>query len=420
MKIRSVIILLIGFLPLSPIFAQLTIDACQEKARQNYPQIKQFDLIQKSAEYSLSNAVKSWLPQLSMSARATYQSETTTINIPSMGLNVTLPKDQYQAVIEASQTIWDGGIISSQKKIIQASTKVEKEKLEVELYALKDRVNQLFFGILLIEEQLIQNETLQKELETNLDRVLAYMANGVANQSDVDAVRVECLNNKQRRLEQQSSCKSYREMLEAMIGVKIDKNTMLERPLPDYSIAGITEVNRPELKLFDGQLDLLAKQENMINSGNLPKFGVFLQGGYGNPGLNMFKNGFSGFYIGGLRLSWNFSGFYTQKNNLNTLKNNMAMVAVQRETFLFNNNLNISRQNNDIERIREQIKSDNEIINLRSNIKNASSAKVENGTMTVSDLLRDIDAESIARNQKCLHEIQLLMSIGNLKFSTNN
>jgi len=322
--------------------------------------------------------------------------------------------------LEANQTVWDGGMTTSQKKIVKASAEVEKEKLEVELYTLKDRVNQLFFGILLIEEQLMQNKTLQEELQTNYDRVVAYMANGVANQSDADAVKVECLNNKQRHLELEATGKSFREMLSALIGEKTDDNIHLEKPMPYYSVTSTSEVNRPELKLFDGQIDLLSKQENMVQAGNLPKLGLFLQGGYGNPGLNMFKTGFSPYYIGGLRLVWNISSLYTQKNNLNSLRNNKEIVAIQKETFLFNNNLNISRQNNEIEKIREQIKSDDEIINLRRNIKSASSVKVENGTMTVSDLLRDINAESLARNEKCLHEIQLLMGIYNLKYSTNN
>lgn len=419
MKIRS-LILLIFLIPFYSVFAQLTLEVCQERARQNYPLIKQFELIQKSADYSLSNAGKSWLPQLSMSAKATYQSEATSIKLPAMGLNVALPRDQYQAVLEAGQTIWDGGVVVSQKKIIKASANVEKEKLEVELYTLKDRINQMFFGLLLINEQLNQNETLQNELETNLNRVIAYMSNGVANQSDVDAVKVECLNNKQRRMEMLASAGSFKQMLGAMTGLQISGNEKLEKPVLEKTDFGNNIINRPELKLFDSQLDLFTSQEKLLHSGNLPKAGVFLQGGVGNPSLNMFKSGFSPFYIGGLRLSWSLSGLYTQKNNLNALKNNKNTVSRQRETFLFNNNLNILRQNSEIEKLSEQLKSDDEIINLRGNIKKASSVKVENGTLTITDLLRDINSESMAKNQKSIHEIQLLMSISNLRYSKNN
>jgi len=398
---------------------QLTIEACQEMARQNYPQVRQFDLIQQSADYNLSNAGKNWLPQVSLSARATYQSDATSISVPQLSLDITLPKDQYQAVLEATQLVWDGGVNTSQKNIIKATAAVDKEKLEVELYTLKDRVNQVFFGLLLIEDQLLQNRTLQEELQTNYDRVNAYVVNGVANQADLDAISVEKLNNQQRRLELIASEKSFRQMLSALTGKPISETTNLIKPLPVYAGVNLADIKRPELRLFDSQLNLLNNQENMVRAGNLPKLGLFLQGGYGNPGLNMFKEGFSAYYLGGIRLSWTINGFYTQKNNLRTLENTKDGVAVQRETFLFNNNLIIVRQNNEIEKIREQLKQDDEIIRLRGNIKQASSVKVENGTMTVADLLRDINAENLAKTQRSLHEIQLLMAVNALKYSVN-
>lgn len=420
MKMRFTFALFVSVLPFSAAFCQISLDKCQKEARQNYPQVKQFDLISKSSEYNLSNAGKTWLPQLSLSARATYQSETTTVNVPKIGLDIALPKDQYQAVLEVDQVIWDGGVTSSQKSIIKAGADIDKEKLEVELYNLRDRVNQLFFGILLIKEQIAQNETLQNELQTNYDKILTYIANGVANQSDADAVKVECLNNGQRKLELESSLKSYLQMLSAMTGENIQESTSFEKPLPDYSYNASDDINRPEVKFYDSQMDLFEKQENMIHAGNMPKFGAFLQGGYGNPGLNMFKTGFSPYFIGGLRLSWNFGSLYTQSNNLRSLKNSREMVSVQKETFLFNNRLNVSRQSNEIEKLRNQLKSDDEIISLRESIKKAGSVKVEHGTMSVSDFLRDIYSESLARSQKSLHEIQLLINIYNLKYSVNN
>lgn len=439
MKKRVSIFVLAAFCCLTS-QAQLSLDACQEKARKNYPQVKQFDLIEKSAGYNLSNAGKAWLPQLSVSARTTYQSEATSISIPPMGINVEMPKNQTQAVVEASQIIWDGGVTASQKKIIKATAEVEKERIEVDLYSLRDRINQIFFGILLLEEQLKQNETLQKELVTNYDRVVAFMKNGVANQSDVDAIRVEMLNNTQRKSEITASLKSFREMLAAMTGDEKAKDSQLEKPFDarlasdrgfdalTLSIAGsgdnsgIAErfVNRPEIRLFDKQLDLYSKQENLIYSGNLPKLGAFLQGGYGNPGLNMLKSGFSPYYIGGVRLSWNLGGLYTQKNSINALINNRNIVETQKETFIYNNNLVVSRQKNEVVKLSEQIRSDDEIIMLRQNIKNACSVKVGNGTATVTDLLREINAENIARTQKSLHEVQLLLGIYNLKYSMNN
>jgi len=421
MKLIKVILFLM-VIPVSGAFGQLTIDQCQEKARQNYPQIKQFELIEKSLNYNLSNASKAYFPQAGISAKATYQSDAISLDIPMNGqmMSIHQSKDQYQAVLEVNQIVWDGGVTATQKHIHKANANIENQKLEVELYAIRDRVNQIYFGLLLINEQLQQNAILQDELQTNYEKVKSYIQNGVANQSDLDAVKLEQLNNTQRRTELQAAQKSYREMLSAMIGEEVVEKTTLEKPLVATANINSRNVNRPEIKLFDSQLSLLDNQSQMIQTGTMPKVGLFVQGGYGKPGLNMLKSDFSPFYIGGIRLSWNISGFYTQKNSLNNLKINREMVSTQKETFLFNNSLKINQQNNELDKIRELIKSDDEIIGLHTSIKNATSVKMVNGVKTVTDLLREINAESLAKQQKALHEVQLMLGIYNLKYSTNN
>ena len=414
----------------SSAFGQLNIDQCQEKARKNYPQIKQYSLIEQTGAYNISNANKGYLPQLSFSAQATYQSDVTEIpaslgQILSQltGQNVTIAsmsKDQYKMVAELQQTIWDGGMISSQKEQIKATTELEKQKLEVDLYTIKERVNQIFFGILALNEQKIQIDLLQKELQTNYEKIKAYMQNGVANQADLDMIRVEQLKVKQKKAELNAIQKSYREMLAVMIADTTALTAALEKPVFDTDMNREFGIKRPELKLFDAQTSLFASQEKMIRAGNLPKLGVFGQGGYGNPGLNMFNPGFTPYYILGAKLTWNFSGLYSQGNHLQKIALNKQTVASQKETFLFNTNLKVVNAQNEIAKIKEQIKSDDEIIALRKNIKKAAEVKVENGTLTVTDLIREINAESAAIQDKALRQIQLSMAIYNLKNITNN
>ncbi|MBP7839733.1 MAG: TolC family protein [Bacteroidales bacterium] len=414
----------------SSAFGQLSIDQCQEKARKNYPQIKQYSLIEQTGAYNISNANKGYLPQLSFSAQATYQSDVTEIpaslgQILSQltGQNVTIAsmsKDQYKMVAELQQTIWDGGMISSQKEQIKATTELEKQKLEVDLYTIKERVNQIFFGILALNEQKIQIDLLQKELQTNYEKIKAYMQNGVANQADLDMIRVEQLKVKQKKAELNAIQKSYREMLAVMIADTTALTAALEKPVFDTDMSSEFGIKRPELKLFDAQTSLFASQEKMIRAGNLPKLGVFGQGGYGNPGLNMFNPGFTPYYILGAKLTWNFSGLYSQGNHLQKIALNKQTVASQKETFLFNTNLKVVNAQNEIAKIKEQIKSDDEIIALRKNIKKAAEVKVENGTLTVTDLIREINAESTAIQEKALRQIQLSMAVYNLKNITNN
>lgn len=414
----------------SSAFGQLSIDQCQDKARKNYPQIKQYSLIEQTSAYNISNANKGYLPQLSFSAQATYQSDVTEIpaSLGQMlsqltGQNITIAsmsKDQYKMVAELSQTIWDGGMISSQKEQIKANTELEKQKLEVDLYTINERVNQIYFGILALNEQRVQIDLLQKELQTNYEKVKAYMQNGVANQADLDMIRVEQLKVKQKNAELISLQKSYREMLAVMIADTTALTAALEKPVFDTNISSELEIKRPELKLFDAQTNLFASQEKIIRAGNLPKLGVFGQGGYGNPGLNIFNPGFTPYYILGAKLTWNFSGLYSQGNHLQKIALNKQTVASQKETFLFNTNLKVVNAQNEIAKIKEQIKSDDEIIALRKNIKKAAEVKVENGTLTVTDLIREINAESTAIQEKALRQIQLSMAVYNLKNITNN
>jgi len=413
------------------IFAQnLTIETCQEKAKANYPLVKQYGLIEQTARYNIDNANRGYLPQLTLSAKATYQSDVT--QIPSTLSDIlstlahktisfqSLPKDQYQAVLEASQLIWDGGIISAQNKITKAGAEVEKQKLEVDLYTLKDRVNQLYFGILLLDEQLKQTDILKIDLQTNFNRVASLVTNGVASQPDLDAIKVELINVDQRVSDINNTRKTYTIMLSALTGLEVTDKTELKKPETDLSVLNETANHRPELSLFDAQAKLFENQKSLVTAGNLPKVGVFVQGGYGLPALNMFDPNFAGFYIAGLRLSCNISGFYTQKDNLSKLDVSKKTVSIQKETFLFNNNLVTKQQRNEVEKIQSNLKSDEEIIGLRQNIKKSTQSKQINGTASVSDLIRDVNDENQARQLKSLHEIQLLMNVYQLKNNTNN
>lgn len=423
-------LLFFGLLVISlPMAGQrLTLDSCQSKASARYPLTRQYGLIEKTTDITLSNANKAYLPQLTVSAKATYQSDVTQIpselidalsNMPGQTVNLSsLSQDQYQATLEISQLIWDGGAIKAGKKSTLAAAEADKMQVDVNIYALKDRINNLFFGVLLMEEQQKQLSLLKDELGTNLRRAEALKNNGVATPTDLDMIRVEQINVEQRVLEVTNTRKSYLQLLAAFTGIPYSSGLSLEKPnLPQPTT--IQSKNRPELKLFDAQINLLESQQNALKAANLPKIGLFAQGGYGRPGLNMFVNTFSPFAIGGIKLSWQLGNFYTLKNNLQKIGLNQEQVSVQRETFLFNNSLQDKQQFNEIERLRETLKNDDELIRLRSGIKKSAQAKWENGTLTTSDLMREVNAENMARQTKSLHEIQLYLATYQLITTSN-
>jgi len=420
-KIKSVIPILLWVLPFI-LHAQLTIEECQEKARINYPLIKQYDLIEKSKEYNLSNAGKGYLPQFSLSAKASYQTQVTEIPIKIPGVDIQGPnKDQYGITLDVNQTIWDGGVISSRKDILKTNADVQYKQLEVDLYTVTERVNSLFFGILLLDANIIQNDLYQQELTRNYNLIYSYMENGIANQADIDVIKVEQLNALQKQIQLKANRKAYTEMLSTLINYSVTDSTILIRPDTESIISNLSNgVNRPEMQLFEAQLNNLEGQKRFLKTGYLPRLGLFATGGYGNPGLNMLKPEFSAYFIGGIRLSWNFGSLYTYKNEKRLVETNQDNILTMRETFLFNNNLESTQKSNEINKNQDLLEYDNEIITLRNNVKRAAEAKVANGTMSVSDLMKEIIREDMAKQDKISHEIELLQSVYGLKYIINN
>lgn len=400
--------------------AQLTLEECQRRAQDNYPLVRQYGLIEKARGYDLSNAGKGYLPQFSLSGKATYQSDITRLPVEIPNLDIkTASKDQYQVMLEVQQTLWDGGDIRSRKRLTRAASEVELEKQHVDMYALTDRVNQLFFGILLLDEQLKQNSLLQEDLGRTHKQVVDYIANGIATLSDLDAVSVEQLNTRQHRVELETTRRAYLSMLAAFTGKDLSSETVLLKPAAEENIDRQMN-NRPELRWYDAQGEQLHQQEAALNTRLMPRFGLFVQGAYGNPGLNMLKDEFNAYYMAGVRMSWNFGSLYTLKNDRRRIDNARQQIETGRDVFLFNIRLQATQQDAGIVSMRRQMVDDDEIIRLRGNIRRAAEAKVQNGTMTVTDMLREITNESMARQTKALHEVQLLMNIWQLKYTLNN
>lgn len=416
MKQRLIILITTTlFFPLRS-YAQLSIEYCYERAKANYPLIKRYELIEKSKDYDLSNAGKGYLPQLQLSASASYQSEVTKIpvDIPGVG---GLSKDQYGAKLELNQVLWDGGVIRSKRETIRTRAEVDRKNTEAALYPLRDKVNQLYFGIILYNAMIDQNITYQSELQNNYDQISAYMRNGIADQADMDAVRVEQLKAGQTRTQLICDRNAYLYMLALFIGEPLNENTELQRP--QAAVMPEPYIRRPELAYYDALFNDLNAGRREINSAIMPKLGFFITGGYGRPGLNMLESKFSAYYTGGVRLSWNFGNYYTRQNSLNLIEVNKNSINNQLETFLFNTNVDVAGKQSEIGKIRKIIKSDNEIIRLRTSVKESAKVKVANGTMSVTDLVHEVNAEQSAKQDKILHELQLLQAIYDLKYIVN-
>lgn len=430
-------LIIIMMLPMVAQSQAQTLEECQQAAERNYPLIQQYGLIEKTTELTVANIQKGWLPQLTASAQATLQSDVMSwpdqmqTMMAGMGIDLSgLKKDQYKVGIDVQQIIYDGGAIRSQKEIARQHGMVQTVQNEVNLYHVRKRVNEMYFGLLLVDEQIQLNKDLQELLMLHEKKLASMVRNGTAAESDYLNVKAERLNVEQQATSMDARRNALVRMLSAFCGIEVNdpsrppllsEGETRAQGLPlSRGIDGV----RPELKAIDAQLRLTDAQERALNAALLPKVGVFAQGYYGYPGYNMFEDmlrhrwSLNGMI--GARLTWNIGALYTRKNDRTKLGVQRSALNVQRDVFLFNNHLEQIQQDENIERFRKLMAADEEIIALRSSIRKAAESRLEHGIIDVNDLVKEINNENAAKVQQRVHEIEMLKEIYDLKFTTNN
>lgn len=394
----------------------LTLEEAYAAARQHYPLAKQSELIAQSRDYTVENAAKGYWPQISLLGQASYQSAVTQVPIQLPGMDIPKPgKDQYRIYGEATQVLLDGGLIRQQQAAARAEAQVEAQQLEVELYQLKGRIHQLFFGILALDEQLSQNELLSRDLRSGLHKTQGAIANGTALKSSGQVLQVELLKASQRAAELRASRKAYTDMLALFLQRPLAANTPLLRPAAP---ALAPTISRPELQLFALQRGRLNLQDKLISTRQRPKVSLFLQSGIGRPALNMLSNELEPYGIGGIRLNWPLGGYYTGKTDRALVDIRRRSIDLQQETFLFNTHLALRQQQAEIASLQELLHTDEAIIALRASIRQAAAAQLAHGVIAPHDYLREVLAEDQARQASILHAIQLLMAQYQLQTTT--
>ena len=402
-----------------------TLEECQQAAEQNYPLIRQYNLIEKTTELTASNIQKGWLPQISASAQATYQSNVA--GFPNqllgmyqqMGIDMKgLKKDQYRVGIDISQTIIDGGAISSQKAIVREQGNVQAAQTEVNLYHIRKRVNEMYFSLLMLDDQIQLNKDLQELLLGNEKKLASMVKMGTAAESDLQNVKAERLNVVQQMTNLDSQRRSLQTMLSLFCNMEV--KTVQKPTITESSFVN----HRPEIRLFDAQLSLANAQEKALNAALMPRLGVFAQGFYGYPGYNMFEDMMSHNWswngLIGARLTWNIGALYTRHNDKAKIQLQRDMTETIREEFLFNNRLEQIQQNESISRYKKLMADDEEVISLRSAVRKAAESKLSHGIIDVNDLVREINQENAAKVQQSMHEIQMLKEVYDNKYTMNN
>ena len=418
-------ILILALLASASVAQAQTLDECQRAAEKRYPIIKRYDLIAKTTDLTVKNIQKGWLPQVTTAAQATYQSAVAEWpdHLQSMfqqvGLKMKgLRKDQYKLSIDVQQPIYDGGAISGQRKIASQEGKVQEAENEVNLYQVRRRVNELYFSLLLLDEQIKLNDDVKALLQSSEQKLSAMVKGGTAATSDYENVRAERLGAEQAN----ESLKAQKQMLSRMLSLFCDiEITHLQKP---QALDAVVSTNtRPEIRLFDNQLRLSEAQEKALDARLKPHLGLFAQGYYGYPGLNMFEDMMQHKWslngLVGVKLSWNIGALYTHKNDKARLRLQREQIENAREVFLFNNSIDEIQQKENINRYQKMMQNDDEIIDLRTHIRKAAESKLAHGIIDVNSLLREINNENAAKAQQAIHEIDMLKEMYNLKFTNN-
>lgn len=394
--------------------APLTLADCQTRAQQNYPLIRQRALIAQTRDYSVANVAAGYLPQLSLTGQATYQSETVSLaavlpaGSPLRDAVPALSKDQYRITGQLDQVLYDGGSIRAAQQARRAEDEVQEQNLNVTLYALRERVNQVFFGVLLADAQLQQTALRRADLQSGVQKTEAQLANGVAFRSSLNELKAELLGLDQNLTQLRATRRAYLTALGLFINQPLDEQTALVRPAP---VAQTPQVNRPELGLYDAQKRTYDAQENQLRVAYRPRLGAFYQQNYGRPTFNFLSNDFGFFGLGGVRLNWNLSSLYTtHRRDVQLLGLGRQGVDLQRETFLFNTSLALSQQDADVQRYQELLAQDEPLVALRAAVKASAQAQLQNGVITSHEYITKVNAEDAARQAQVLHQLQLLQA----------
>ena len=422
---RKKLLLLSVLAVLFPAVRAQSLEECRQAAEHNYPIIRQYDLIARTTELTVRNIQKAWLPQISVTAQGSYQNKVTAWPenlqgmFAQMGLQLQgLSRDQYKVGIDVRQTLFDGGTIGSRREIARGEGAVQAAQTEVDLYKIGQRVHEMYFALLLLDEQLRLNADINALLRSNEAQLAAMLKSGTASAGDFENVKAERLSAEQQQTELLSQRQTLQRLLSLFCGIRVDS---IRRPAVPNLPSG--ENKRPELRLFDRRLQLTDAQEKALDAQLLPQLGLFAQGYYGNPGLNLFedmmKRRWSWNGIAGLKLTWNLSALYTHRNEKSKLRVQRELIENARQQFLFNNQLDETQQSENVRRFRAIAQRDGEIIALRTAVRKAAESKLAHGIIDVNGLLREINKENAAKTQQAIHEIDMLKAMYDLKFSHN-
>lgn len=414
MKCKAWVLMVLMLLATDLVAQQLPDTLRLEEARrlavQAYPLIRQQALHQEIAQLQIENLNKNYLPQFAANARASYQSDVTKVPIEMPGMTIPSPdKDMYDFYLSLDQIVWDGGVTRQQKLLQQIDLEISQQQLEVELYKIKELVNGLYFKILLLQQSrqlLVAN---QQAVAEKLVEINSGVAHGMVLATNADVMQAQILQIDQNISGMDADLRANHNMLGELLQMPLDQNTVLL--LPDPSIYTLSFQNqRPEYLLLGMQQNKLQQSRQLTSSAYMPKLSATARAGYGKPGLNMLSNEFDTYYLLGVGLRWDIINWNKKSNQLQLLELNSEIIQTQKEAFDRNTRVKMIDDVAQIVKYSSLIEKDEEIITLRQRITRAAASQLDNGSITSSAYLDELNRETRAAMELELHRIQLSMA----------
>lgn len=392
---------------------KLTLEECRDLARENFPKLQQAELLGKITKLKNENTQTNYLPQIDLKGQATYQSEVIEIKFPEGFPNFTydpVSKDQYKVYLDVKQTIWDGGLTKSKQALQDAQLEADVQKLQIEVQQAIQMVDAYYFGVLMVDQNTAVLASKQEVLSSQIDKMGSAIKYGAGREKEKLKLEMENLQLGQKLTELASKRKTFIELLSVLTGKPLGADAELAFPESVRMQAGQM---RPEMKYFDLQMQQLDFGDNLLNASRNPLFFGFGQAGYGKPGFNMLKNEFSPYYIVGVGLNWRVLDWKKVKRNKEINQQHKAMINTLQSDFLQKQDLQKAEASEKISNLRELIKTDEQLVEGRTKIAESSAAELENGTITSTDYLIDLNAATVAEINLEMHKIQLIQSIVN-------
>lgn len=385
----------------------LSLPWLQQKARENYPLLQQKDLLTKASEIRVGQVKDIWLPKVDINGQATYQSTVTELGISNPFFKPpVIDKDMERINLNVSQVIFDGRQIRSQKAIEEASLLLDQQNVEIQLYQVKEKINQLFFALAFFEENHKVLGKFMEDLKLRLTVIDAGITNGVLLESQADVIRAEIIKMEQKILELEADRQNTMDILGQWTGQNLGTARPLALPKANISgMAGSKNI-RPELQGFILQQNRLEANKGLVSTKNIPRLSAFGEAGYGKPGYNMFHQGFDTYYMVGAKLSWALWDWGQAGKEKHLLDFQKDMVQTQAELFELNTGIGAIKQLSEVQKFRDLIQKDGEIISLREKISRSAASQMDNGVITSTDYLLELNQEIQARMNLESHRLQ--------------